>query len=241
MFAQHPAAKSLQRLGAFTPPVILDSAADAKKQALLDDATAAALTSFAMSDIKLSVAASLQEWVATASDDLLEGETMADRLFALMVGIADDDKDGEITEDEQAVITLAMESAYDIMVAKGVTEDDALAALNEGDSEATGRILELLKDSVPEGDDGAMDEVDSFAFDAESSESVLDGVLDAVYKKRVVVRKGRKVRINKRVSGTVRLNASQKVAIRKAGRKAHSAVAKMRRAKSMRIRSRSGL
>lgn len=66
-------------------------------------------------------------------------------------------------------------------------------------------------------------------------------VLDATYKKKTVVRKGRKVRINKRVSGTVRLTAKQKIAVRKMLRKSHSAVAQVRRAKSMRVRTRSGL
>lgn len=65
--------------------------------------------------------------------------------------------------------------------------------------------------------------------------------LDAVYKKKIVIRRGKKVRINKRVSGTVRLTAKQKVAVRKMLRKTHSAVAQMRRAKSMRVRQCSGL
>jgi hypothetical protein len=65
--------------------------------------------------------------------------------------------------------------------------------------------------------------------------------LDAVYKKKIVIRRGKKVRINKRVSGTVRLTAKQKVAVRKMLRKTHSAVAQMRRSKSMRVRRRAGL
>jgi hypothetical protein len=241
MFTQHPGARALSRLGAFTAPVVLDSAAEADKQRVLDDATAASQTSFATTDTRLLVAAAVQEWCETSGEDLMEGETMADRLFALMVGIADSDKDGEITPDEEALITIAMEAAADYLIAKGATEDDVLALLNDGDNEAAGRVVELVKGALPEGEDASMDDVDNFAFDDESSGSVLDAVLDAVYKKRIVVRKGRKVRINKRVSGTVRLNSAQKVSIRKAGRKAHSAMAKMRRMKSMRIRSRSGL
>jgi len=66
-------------------------------------------------------------------------------------------------------------------------------------------------------------------------------VFDATYKKKIVVRRGKKVRINKRVSGTVRLNAKQKMAVKKMLRKSHSAVAQMRRAKSVKVRKRSGL
>jgi len=66
-------------------------------------------------------------------------------------------------------------------------------------------------------------------------------VFDATYKKKIVVRRGKKVRINKRVSGTVRLNAKQKMAVKKMLRKSHSAVAQMRRAKSVKIRKRAGL
>ena len=65
--------------------------------------------------------------------------------------------------------------------------------------------------------------------------------LDAVYKKKLVVRNGKKVRINKRVSGTVRLSAKQKVAIKKARLKSHNARAMLKRAKSMRKRKQMGL
>lgn len=66
-------------------------------------------------------------------------------------------------------------------------------------------------------------------------------VLDAVYKKKVVVRRGKKIRVNKRISGTVRLSAKQKMAVKKMLRKSHSAGAQMRRAKSMKVRARAGL
>lgn len=66
-------------------------------------------------------------------------------------------------------------------------------------------------------------------------------VFDATYKKKLVVRRGKKVRINKRVSGHVRLSAKQKIAVRKMLRKSHSAVAKIRRSKSVKVRKRAGL
>jgi hypothetical protein len=58
---------------------------------------------------------------------------------------------------------------------------------------------------------------------------------------KMAIRNGKKMRIRKRVSGTVRLSAAQKVGLRKARMKSHSATARMRRAKSMKIRRKSGL
>ena len=162
----------------------------------------------------------------------------------MFVGIADSNKDGEITDDEQAVIEVAMNAAWDYLLAKGVSDDDCSALLNDGDNDAAERVRDFLADKLPEGDD-ADDEIDDFVFTAEDQEplldSVSDAILDAVYKKTFAIRRGKKVRINKRVSGTVRLTAKQKVAIRKAQMKSHSAAAQMRRMKSMRIRRKSGL
>lgn len=241
MFAQHPAAAALSRMGALkekpaTP--VLDSA---ESKRLVLDAAGEAGASYALADIRVAAAAALQEWCETTAEDLGDGESMADRLLALMVGIADENKDGEITDDEASVIDIALNAAYDYLTAKGVSEDDASALLNDGDDDAAGRVVELIKGELPDGEDASMADVDAFAFDAESQESLMDSVLDAVYKKRVVIRGGKKVRINKRVSGTVRLSAAQKVAIRKAGMKSRSAGARMHRMKSIRLRSRMGL
>ena len=122
-----------------------------------------------------------------------------------------------------------------------MSEDDASKLLNDGDNEAAERVCELLRGGLPEGDDASMEDVENFAFDAEAQEPLMDSVLDAVYKKRMVIRGGKKVRINKRVSGTVRLSAAQKVAIRKAGMKSRSASSRMRRMRSLNVRKKMGL
>lgn len=236
MFTNHPAARALRTMGAFSgPAVALDSAAEAAK---VMDAVAAAGAAFAIADIRVAAATAIQAWVATDGADLDEGESLSDRLLAFFIGIADENKDGEITDDESTVIDIALNAAFDYLTSKGVSEDDASALLNDGDSDAADRVIDLLKGS---GAEDSMADVDAFAFDAESSESLMDCVLDAVYKKRMVIRAGKKVRINKRISGTVRLSAAQKVSIRKAGMKSRSAGARMHRMKSMRMRSRMGL
>lgn len=190
---------------------------------------------YTIADITMSAVSAVQQWAET--DDLDDGESYADRLMALVVGIADANKDGDITEDEQGVLEVALNAAWDYLVKCGATEEDAGALLNDWDDEAADRVRDLVASVLPEGDDEASAEIDSFVF----SESDQEPALDAVYKMKMAVRGGKKMRIRKRISGTVRLSAKQKLAIRKARMKSHSAGAMMRRMKSMRLRRKSGL
>ena len=190
---------------------------------------------YTIRDISLSAIAAVQQWAET--DDLDDGESYADRLMALVVGIADANKDGDITEDEQGVLEMALNAAWDYLVKCGATEEDAGALLNDWDDEAADRVRDLVASVLPEGDDEASAEIDNFVF----SDSDQEPALDAVYKMKMAVRKGKKMRIRKRISGTVRLSAKQKLAIRKARMKSHSAGAMMRRMKSMRMRRKMGM
>lgn len=206
------------------PAVLLDG---------VDDLIVGAAIEYTERDLRLKAAALVQEWLETEDADLDEGENLADRLLALMVGVADENKDGELSEDEQSVLDVVAENAWDYMAEKGVTDEDIDLVLNEGDAEAAARVAELLKGTIGDGEAADVD-LNAFAFAIDEELN-----LDAVYKKRVVIRKGKKVRINKRVSGRVHLTAKQKMAIRKAGRRSHTAGAMMRRAKSNRVRARS--
>jgi hypothetical protein len=209
-------------------PAALDSATDNSKPAL-DGAS-----DYVAADIKLKAIAAVQQWLET--DDLEDGEGYADRLMAMMIGIADMNKDGEISDDEQAIIDLALNAAWDYLAQYGAEEDDISALLNDWDNEAAERLRDLLASSLPEGDEADAD-LNNFVF----GEDEQGAVFDSAYRKVVAVRGGKKVRINKRISGTVRLSARQKLAIRKAGMKSHSAKAQMRRMKSMKIRRKAGL
>lgn len=197
------------------------------------DETMSPMAAFDMAQTRMDVAASIQSWLET--NDLDEGEGMADRLFSMMVGIVDANQDGELDDDEQMVLSSALESAWSYLEKFGVAEDDISALLNDWDNDAAERVYDLLVSAVPMGDDADAD-MDGFAFEDQSA--VFDS---AVYKKVMAVRGGKKVKINKRISGTVRLSAKQKVAIRKAQMKARSAGAKARRARSMKKRVSSGL
>lgn len=206
----------------------------------LDAVDGAQTGGFALQTISMQAVAAVQTWAE--SDDLGEGEGAADRLIALLIGIADQDKDGELTEDEQAIVETAMNEAWNYMAAKGADEGDLDTLFNSDDQEASNaaglRIIELLADTLPDGDDEAGEEMDAFVLNGAEDQ---EAVFDAVYKKKIAVRNGRKVMIRKRVSGTVRLSAKQKVAVRKMLMKSHGSKAMARRMKSMRRRKSMGL
>jgi hypothetical protein len=203
---------------------------DQEQQIVFDSAN-----DYAIKDMKLSAAAAIQTWAET--DDLSDEEDSAARLQSLFVGIVDINKDGDISDDEAEFIDELLNYAWDYLASKGVEDDDIGLLLNDWDSAAADRIMDVVNSSLPDSEDGEMDDLDNFAFGGEAEEAVFD----AVYKKKMVVRGGKKMRINKRLSGRVKLSAKQKVAIRKMHMKSHSAGATMRRAKSMKMRKRSGL
>lgn len=185
---------------------------------------------FSDSNTSLMAVSAVQQWAET--DDLTEGEGYADRLLSLLVGVVDDDLDGELSDEEAEDLLELADAAAEYLESLGVSEDDISQLLNDWDNEAGERVQELVASKL---EDGA--EPTDFVFGDGSDEAALD----AVYKKKLVVRKGKKVRINKRVSGTIRLSAAQKVAVAKMRRKSNTGMAKLRRAKSMRVRARAGL
>jgi hypothetical protein len=222
---------------------VLDSAQPAPAVRLDEvdgDMIADEASSYALKTVAMQAAAMVQGWCETG-DDLAEGEGLGDRLMMMLVGVADENKDGELTEEESAVLAVAMNEAWSYMAAKGVSESDLDALFNAEDPEvyngAAARVCEFLTDALPDGDEAALDEIDDFAFGSDAQA----GVFDAVYKKRFSIRNGRKVIKRVRVSGTVRLSSKQKVAIRKAGMKSRSAKAMVKRMKSVRVRKSMGM
>jgi hypothetical protein len=179
-------------------------------------------------EISMEAIAVLMEWLET--DDLDPGETLADRLQGLLVGVADEDQNGQLDENEQVVLMQALESAWEFLAGKGIDDEDISLLLNDWDDDAASRIRDLVVSMVADGEGVSLDSASSIAV-----------TLDAVYKPVVAVRKGQKVRINKRVSGVVRLSAKQKLAIKKARLKSHNAAARVSYMKSMKVRTRLGL
>jgi hypothetical protein len=162
---------------------------------MLDAATENAKGVYQIQDFKVKAAACVQQW---ADDDipLDEGETQADRLKALLIGIVDINDNKEIDEDEADAFNVVVNFALDYMVRHGVNEDDAIDLLSDFDSDLADTVRDFLISELPD-DDAAGDDMDSFAF------SDGEDMMDAVYKKRMVVRGGKKVKANIRISGTV--------------------------------------
>lgn len=196
-----------------------------------------ALSSYERADTRLSVASAAMVWAETSEDDLDEDETLADRLDSLLVGIVDQNKDGELSDDELNALDVAYSTLADYLGTKGVSEDDIDALLNDGDADAAERVSELLVGVLPNGEDAEISDLHGFAFDADSDASVMD----AAFKKVVAIRGGKKMRVRKRISGHVRLTSKQKIGIQKMLRKSHSGAAKAHRAKSMRLRKSMGI
>lgn len=180
-------------------------------------------------EMRVEAAAVVGEWADT--DTLDEGEGYGDRLYALVVGTATDGEQ-DLTDDEADYAADIAELVGDYLEARGVDAGDIDALLDEFDNDVAARVHDVLLDKMPQGDEAMLDATDRFVNgDADTGE-----MMDATYRKVLAVRAGKKVRINKRMGGTVRLTAGQKSAVRKMQRKAFSGTAKRKRARSMRIR-----
>lgn len=210
-----------------------------RKPAVLDSAGTAGSPpdSYTSADLALKTAASLHQWAET--EDLAGEETMADRLQALLIGIADSDQNGELDDDELTVLEAVMNNAYDYLSNAGAADDDIDLLLNDWDSDAGDRIHTLLCESLPDGEEASADDIDDFAL-GNAQEAVFDAARGN-YSKRAVVRGGKKTFAWKRMSGTVVLSAKQKVAIKKAQAKSHSSAAMARRLKSIKVRQKLGM
>lgn len=187
--------------------------------------------------LRIDVASAISAFAETDINDLDNDETLSDRFDALMIGICDADKNGDLDDDELDLLGYAYELAQDNLLERGLSGDDVDAMLNDGDASAAANIHEFLVNSMPEGEDAEMDAINNFAFDSDSDAAVMD----ATYKRNISIRNGKKTIIRKRIAGTVRLSAKQKAAIKKAQRKAHSGAARIKRLKSLKKRLSMGL
>jgi len=210
-----------------------------KPDAALDSAVAldnAACTHMEQS-MCLHAASVLNTFAETTDEDLDAGESLADRLLALLVGIVDRDDDQDLDDDEQEQLGIAMEAAERYMVANGVDPEDAADLLDNWTDDAASRVRDALAAGLPEGE-AADDAISGFAFDVESTEAVFD----AARKNMVVFQNGKKVVKSRRISGPPkRLSPKQRAALRKAQSKSNSSRAKRWRAVSVKKRIKSGI
>lgn len=178
----------------------------------------------------IDAAAIVYQWAET--DDLEQGEGYADRLLSLCVGALPYDVEDDLTDEQSEELADIVDDVATVLESMGVAEDDLVSLLDDWDNDAGERVQEFVAAAIEDGSDPA-----SFVMGDGSDEAALD----AVYKKRVAIRNGKKVKINKRVSGKVILSAGQKVAVRKMLMKSRTSIAKLKRAKSMRVRRKMGL
>lgn len=201
--------------------------------AALDSAAGAHLEQ----SMRMHAASVLNQFAETSEEDLDEGETMADRLLALIVAAVDRDDDGDLDEDEQDMLEAVMSAAETYMIANGVDPEDAADVLDNWSDDAAMRVRDALASGLPDGD-AADDGIMGFAFDEEASESVFD----AARKNLVVFQNGRKVIKSRRISGPAkRMTPKQKAALRKARSKSNSSRAKRWRAVSVKKRMKAGI
>lgn len=180
-------------------------------------------------EMRIEAAAIVEEWAET--DELDTDEGFGDRLYALIAGTATDG-DQDMTEEESEYAADLCELVGDFLESRGIDGGDIDALINDFDNDVGARVHDVLLDKMPQGEDDMLDATDRFVHgDADDGD-----MMDATYRKVLAIRQGKKVRINKRMGGAVKLTAGQKAAVRKMQRKAFSGTAKRKRARSMRIR-----
>lgn len=178
---------------------------------------------------RVDTVSAVYEWVLGGAP-LDRGETNADRLLALMVGIVDADKDGQLNDAEEAVLDAVLDDAAAFLATKGIPEHIIDGVLSDWSADMADQLRLYLVGKITE--EQFETDVEAFALNWAKNPT-----LDAVYKNKNVIRNGRKERRRQRVSGTIRLTDAQKRAIRKAQAKAHSGAAKIRRQRSMKMRA----
>lgn len=204
-------------------------------QNMLDNTSGADAPLFS-DDMRRDAMSVIQEWAETTDGDLDDNEGLGDRLLALIAGTASEGEQ-DLTEEEAEYAAAVAELVGDYLESKGITADDVQALVGDFafDNDTADRVHEALLDKLPQGEEAVLDDAGRF-IDGDD-----DSLLDATYRKTLAIRGGKKVRISKRIAGNVRLSAKQKIAVRKMQRKAFSGAAKMKRAKSLRLRRRMGL
>lgn len=153
-----------------------------------------------------------------------------------VAGIADLDGNEEFSDDELALYNDLFNAAADAFLSLGADAGDVDSFLNGEDDGAGAKIGEIVSSTIDQ--ESATDDEMLDGFSAGVMEA--DGVMEAAFKKMKVVRGG-KVKIVKKRIGKVILSAAQKAGLKKARRKAFSSVARIHRAKSIKIRKQRGM
>ncbi len=181
-------------------------------------------------------------WAAEGGDYSLES------LEEWVTGIADLDGDDELDEDEEQLYNDLWPCVSDALLSFGVSSENVDEFINNEDAKSgkkLGKIITGVLDNLKGNDDEIAEQ-----FTVGSPGSIFESVgftddeaiLEAAYKNVKVVKNGKVVIKKKRVSGRgSKRSPKQKAALKKARRRANSSAARMKRAKTNRLRKSKGL
>ena len=188
----------------------------------------------------INAASIIQQWAET--DDLDQGETLADRLFQLILGSVDEDIDGELSDSEQDEFDDLCDYAGQYLSRLGVSAEDVSALLNDWDDNAAERVLDQVLNSLPDGD-AALDDINGFVFDTSEAldSAAMSKRAGGIYKKVRVIRQGVLKDARVRIGGSVKVSPKVKAHLAKVRGKSKSAAAIRKWKRSMGMRRKSGL
>jgi hypothetical protein len=162
------------------------------------------------------------------------GDYTYEALDGLVLGIADIDGDEQIGEEEEGLYNDILATVGDAFVSLGASPENVNAFIENEDDAAGLKLGDFLSKKLDDVDDDDDDIVTAFATSGNE-------ILEAAYKRVKVVRDGKVVFKRKRIGGKVRLSAKQRIALKKARRRAHTGAAKKAMRKAMKIRKSRGL
>ncbi len=191
-----------------------------------------AVDDFVSKTMKADVISLVKSWAETDEDDLGDSETLADRLFGLMIGLIDEDKDGELSDEEADMLDAIREIASDYLVSVGVDSDDVTALLDDWDDDVAETVA-----SIVAGDE--RDVLDAVFDGASDLKSYMDKKLSKCTKV-TAFRHGKKTIVHECPKGMFKLTSDQKAGLKLGEDHKNSPDAKKSFRKSMAARKKAG-
>jgi len=170
--------------------------------------------------------------MATALTWVEDEDYSFDALSAIVAGIVndDDDDDGETTDDEEAEYNGLMAATAEALVSLGGKPANVSEFIDDENDEAGEKLGEYIQDKI---DGVPSDDATLVSHFAVKKDIVFDAAIKTIRDGKVVLKKKR---LKKK-----RMSPKQRMALKKAQKKANSSAAKRKRAKSMKIRKSRGM
>jgi len=179
---------------------------------------------FAGSQMRSAGMAAVLAWVEG-------GEYTFDALNTACFVIADMDEDGDLSEDEEDFLNECMQGCADAFISLGGDAGNVASFMDDEDDAAGAALGAYLSEKMT---GTTMDDDEIIANYAVGGDLVLESLVK-------VVRSGKVILKRKRIGRPKKITAIQRAGLKKARMRAFSGVAKVHRAKSMKIRKQRGL